>query len=247
MTNLNDTTVDLGTMLSTLTTSLMSADLATFIIMYRQYGPAPAAASETQSLVQAAVSLVTTGKTSAASTTQTGVLSSFTVDTTKAAKTQITSLYSLINAQVAVSTPDPKDPKKMVTTTYSSPLSDPTQQATLLPLLFQYATVFPATEIPARVNMNTAPFEVVSALPYLATGDRACSPSWEPRPQYSSSDTPDPIYQTPAWLITKAAVSPTTLAKLEPYITARTQVYRVQSLGYFDPAKGPVGAHRGGH
>ena len=47
-------------------------------------------------------------------------------------------------------------------------------------------------------------------------------------------DTPDPIFQTPAWLITEANLPAATLQTLEQYITARSQVYRVQSLGHFD-------------
>jgi hypothetical protein len=58
------------------------------------------------------------------------------------------------------------------------------------------------------------------------------------RPQSSSIEAPDSIFQTPAWLILEAQISPTTLAKLDKYITTRSQVYRVQSIGYFD-AGGP--------
>ena len=54
------------------------------------------------------------------------------------------------------------------------------------------------------------------------------------RPSPSSTDAPDPIFRTPAWLITEANLSPKTLQTLDRYITARTQVYRVQVVGYFD-------------
>lgn len=47
------------------------------------------------------------------------------------------------------------------------------------------------------------------------------------------------IYATPTWLLTEAGISATTLANLEPLITTRSQVYRVQSVGYFDGGKGP--------
>ena len=48
------------------------------------------------------------------------------------------------------------------------------------------------------------------------------------------TEAPDPIYLTPAWLITEANFSPQKVQALDRYITARSQVYRVQSLGYFD-------------
>jgi hypothetical protein len=54
------------------------------------------------------------------------------------------------------------------------------------------------------------------------------------RPDPSSSSAPDPIYQTPGWLISKASLSPTLVKELEQYITTRSQIYRLQSIGYFD-------------
>ncbi len=54
------------------------------------------------------------------------------------------------------------------------------------------------------------------------------------RPNLSSAEPPDPIFQTPAWLLTEAKLDPATLMLLDAYITTRSQVYRVQSVGYFD-------------
>jgi len=58
------------------------------------------------------------------------------------------------------------------------------------------------------------------------------------RPSWSSNQAPDAIFQTPAWLLTEANIKPDTLKKLENYVTAKSQVYRVQVLGYFQN-KGP--------
>src|SRR5262249_5473304 len=87
-----------------------------------------------------------------------------------------------------------------------------------------------------RVNVNTAPKAVLLALPGLSDGD--VQNILDHRPTPSSTQTPDPIYQTPAWLITEASFSPTTLRTLERYITGRSQVYRVQVIGYVD-SNGP--------
>ena len=54
------------------------------------------------------------------------------------------------------------------------------------------------------------------------------------RPGVNSPDAGDPIFQTPAWLITEANFDPKNLAALEKYITAGSNVYRIQSIGYFD-------------
>jgi hypothetical protein len=60
--------------------------------------------------------------------------------------------------------------------------------------------------------------------------------SMRPSPTNPQSD---PIYNTPAWLYTQGAVSMATLKAMAKYITARTQVYSFQAVGYFDKG-GPV-------
>src|SRR5262249_42667776 len=92
-------------------------------------------------------------------------------------------------------------------------------------------------DLPPRINVNTAPQAVLAALPGLQTSDVQNIISKRPDP--SSNEAPDPIFATPTWLITQAGLSPTTLKTLDKYITTRTQVYRLQSIGHFD-AEGPT-------
>ena len=85
--------------------------------------------------------------------------------------------------------------------------------------------------------MNTAPQTVLNALqaaiPALSAAD--VQNIINNRPDLTTATTtPDPIYQTPAWLITEANISPSTLQALEKYVTAQSQVYRAQVLGYLD-------------
>ena len=159
-------------------------------------------------------------------------LNSGSLNLTKKGGSTISSLFSLINSKVSVPSSDKKSPA----TIYPSPLSDTGSITQLLPLLLDECTTSSKTEIPARINVNTAPSAVLATLPYLAENDLQNIVSM--RPQASSIDPPDPIFQTPAWLITEANISPATMTKLEPYITTRSQVYRVQSIGHFD-AGGP--------
>jgi type II secretory pathway component PulK len=116
--------------------------------------------------------------------------------------------------------------------TYSSPLNDPGQLANLLPLLLDSFTTTKDTDLPGKVNVNTAPQKVLAALPGLTDSDVQTIMAQRPDP--SSAEAPDTSFQTLAWLITKASVNANTVKSLETYITARTQVYRVQSVGYFD-------------
>jgi type II secretory pathway component PulK len=232
---------DLNTLYTNLST-VLSADLATYIILYRMYGPSttttssggsggkgvtPAPSGKTASAMPA-----TSGGGSAAAAT-TGSVKNLNRNTlnlgTSKGGTNISSLYSLINSQVTVPSADGKSPG----TIYPSPLSSTSGNLqTLLPLLLDGCTTSQKTTIPGRINVNTAPLAVLSCLPYLQETD--VQNILAMRPQSSSIEAPDPIFQTPAWLIVEANISPTTMAKLDKYITTRTQVYRVQSVGYFD-------------
>src|SRR5262249_40416961 len=101
----------------------------------------------------------------------------------------------------------------------------------MLPLLFDKVTTTKQTNLPGRVNVNTAPKLVLLALPGLAETDVDTILSTRPDP--SSNTAPDPAFNTPAWLLTQAGLPVNTLKTLEKFITARTQVYRIQVIGHF--------------
>jgi type II secretory pathway component PulK len=140
----------------------------------------------------------------------------------------ISSLYALINSQVAIPGGNPQDQP----TYYASPLNDPSTLKQYLPLLLDEVTTVRGIELPARINVNTAPQAVLSLLPGLSDSD--VQSILDHRPNPADADPPDPIFQTPAWLITEANFNPKQVQTLDRYITARSQVYRVQSLGYFE-------------
>jgi type II secretory pathway component PulK len=138
----------------------------------------------------------------------------------------IASLFELVNAYVSI----PGQGENAQATIYPSPLNDTGQQRELLPLLLDYCTTVRDAELPARVNINTAPAAVLDSLPGMQEGDAQVILQKRPAP----GSAPDPIYQTPAWLVTEAGFQPQQMRTLERYITARSQVYRVQVLGYFE-------------
>jgi type II secretory pathway component PulK len=140
----------------------------------------------------------------------------------------ISSLFELIGTSVSV----PGDTPQSQPRTYPSPLNDPGNQSQLLPLLLDSCTTVNAPEIPARINVNTAPQAVLSALPGLSDAD--VQNIITHRPDSLSTDPPDTAYQTPAWLLTQANIPPAVLRTLDRYITTRSQVYRVQVIGYLD-------------
>lgn len=120
---------------------------------------------------------------------------------------------------------------------YPSPLLDESKRKQLLPLLLDKCTTRNDAEIPARINVLTAPKAVLTCLPGLDEADVQTIMS--ARPASNSPELSDPIFQTPAWLVTEAKLPTSKVRALERYINSRSQTFRVQSLGYFDQG-GPV-------
>ncbi len=240
---------DLTTLAESLTTAL-GEDLANYILAYRLYG----SGSGGQSGGGGGSSGSGSGSGGQAGGSGSGGgggrggsqrLSRSSLNLQGGQPRSISSLYELINSSVTISSSSSQTmvsqsgrdtvvvtTQEQTSVTYSSPLNDAGQLEQLLPVLLDKVTTVRGNEIPARVNINTAPAAVLAALPGLTEADVQMILSMRPDP--ADTDPPDPIFETPAWLLTDANLQPQTLRTLERYITARTQVYRVQALGYFD-------------
>ncbi len=151
------------------------------------------------------------------------------------AKNKLNSVLALANTQVtlpkAQTQPGQPAPPTIVV---KSPLNDANALKDLLPLLLDKTTTRTGFEMTPRVNVNTAPPEVLAALPGLAAEDvdgiLAVRGSQAPT---------DPATTTAAWLVTQANLTPSKFQSLEKYVTGMTMTYRVQSVGYFGQG-GPV-------
>ncbi len=209
-------------------TSAVGAELAGYIMAYRMYGPAtlPAAGN-------------TGGNTGTNQTGASPKVRSGTPplpDLSQKPKGTLKSVYDLMNTYVSVPASNPKDPKEQPTY-YASPLNNASQLQTLLPQLLDKLTTSRSQDIFGRINVNTASRTVLLALPGLTSADVDSIVSARPSP--AAEGAPDPAFQTPAWLITNANVKAATLKALEKYVTARSQVYRMQVVGYLDATNGP--------
>jgi type II secretory pathway component PulK len=154
----------------------------------------------------------------------------------------VSSIFALVNARISVQVPNPDEnapPQlRMITIRVTSPLqNDVGLQREVLPKLLDLTTTQSTSELPAKVNVNTAPREVLLALPGLTESE--VDSILVRRPTYTAGQAPDTSFDTIAWLLTDAQVPVATLQSLERYVTARTEVYRVQAVGYFDEG-GPV-------
>jgi type II secretory pathway component PulK len=142
----------------------------------------------------------------------------------------IKSLFDLVNTYVQIPSANPR----VKPTRYPSPLNDPATQQTLLPILLDAVSTSKALELPGRINVNTAPAAVLMGLTGLSANgltETDVQTILANRPSPDSTEPPDPMFQTTAWLLTAGNISAKKLSSLDKYITARSQVYRVQSIG----------------
>ena len=139
------------------------------------------------------------------------------------------SLLSLMNTQVTLpaqqAQPGQPTPPTYV---FPSPLNNTSTLTQMLPTLLDKATATTNIELSPRVNVNTAPREVLMALPGVT--DTIADSIINGR---TSQNVTDPAYLTGAWLVASSVLTASQFQQLEPYVTGRTMVYRVQSIGYF--------------
>jgi type II secretory pathway component PulK len=243
---------------SNLTTAGLNPDVATFIILYRVYGAANTGTTTTTTVTgngnNTTVTTTTTGGNNGGNNNNNGgnnsnvimapSVSGFDVGSlnlaNQAGKTQIKSVFDLINAYVDV--PDTNNANNGKPTRYPSPLMNAASSgSTDLDALLSLTTIYQYTEIPGRINVNTAPPAVIQALagvaPTLTTQD--ITNIIQNQPQYYNAGGADPSYSSSAWLMSKAGLTPDKMKALEKYITTSTQVYSFQVIGYFEEG-GPV-------
>jgi type II secretory pathway component PulK len=146
------------------------------------------------------------------------------------------SILTLLNTQVTLPKPPnarPTDPDTVV----PCPLNDPSTFKQLLPTLLDKTTAKSAYELNPRLNVNTAPPDVLTAAGASAgvTADDVNNAL-----AIRANLTPgSPETVTGAWLVTQAGMQPAIFQQLERLITGSTQIYRITSIGYFVTG-GPV-------
>jgi type II secretory pathway component PulK len=121
----------------------------------------------------------------------------------------------------------PTPPQRVV----ACPVNSADALKTVLPALLDKCTASDDYEMTPRVNVYTAPREVLACLPGLADTDVEAIVSNRP------TDTTDP---SAAWLVTAANLDPAKFKNIEKYVCGRSGAYRVQSVGYFAQTGGPV-------
>jgi hypothetical protein len=211
-------------------------NLIKFIVLYRKYGPASKSGGS-QSALQTLASALSGASTTNKNTYNEQDLSEYPAEKIAAILTgkKIESIFKLVNVSVNIDTGKKNKEGGKIYDVYQSPLNDPANQRALLPLLFNLAGVTEETDLPPRVNVATAPPEVLAAIGF-DEADVTKIITARPAPGQPLDD----IHYTPAWLVSDAQLDPVKLAAMEKLITSRSQVYRFQVIGHFDGGKGPA-------
>lgn len=146
---------------------------------------------------------------------------------------QLKSLYELVGSQVQAEIDG-------VETILESPWSgEPGDMLDYLPDFLDAFTLTDDPFIEGRININQARFEVLMGVPEMTeglamdiVGSQMVGATGEPL------DDATGLRSTTGWLVIEGLTDLPTLRKLDPYLTARGDVYRVQSVGFFE-AGGP--------
>ncbi len=226
-------------------------EVAKFIVAFRMSGPKDQPPSDTdelggvassstqqqqqqqeQQLVQGVAQAVASAATSADGTVTRGGM-----NLAAGAKYQIKSLWELIDP--ATSRCDAT--VNGVQTELTSPWpADAGTLSQLLPTLMDTLSVTSDSYLEGRININQARPEVLIGLPGM--DDAIVAAILAAQPVDSSGNPMSDViseHATTGWLFTQGLVDIWGMRALDPYITARGDVYRAQILGFFDGG-GPV-------
>jgi DNA uptake protein ComE-like DNA-binding protein len=166
------------------------------------------------------------------STGSTVLLGGMAVPTTAGTYTTINSIFNLIGTQTSAYLNN----SKKATTLKAVWSGTAANMAQYLPDLLDKLTVVDDPFIQGRINVNSAPYEVLLGVPSMTQAlAQQIAGSQGLGASNSSSGSSQSSRSTIAWLVTEGLVSKATdMAQLDPYLTSHGAVYKVQSIGYFD-------------
>jgi Type II secretion system (T2SS), protein K len=144
------------------------------------------------------------------------------VDLTQPGKGQFSQILDLIGATITVQ-------QNNESVTYRSPFqADPAAMALYLPVIMDKLTTVDGPVIPGRININEAPREVIAGIPGMTT--ELVDVLMEARAE--QSETENRKYET--WPMVEGLITLEQMKSLLPLVTAGGDVYKAQSIGYFE-------------
>lgn len=244
---LNDPDTDGKTLLAKLVPTL-GQEAADYVVAARLWGTSSASDTKAKSTTETKVTASSTAKggiklgVKSTTTTSAGGSPAGTAADLRAAvqaavdkKTRLKSKVKTVLglADTKVTLPVPKGaPKDTAAKTVAGPLNDVAKRKELLPKLLDAVTTSEDFEMLPRLNVTTAPREVLLGLPGLTEAEVDAIISAR-----GSLTAGDVATTTGAWLVTAANLTPAKFAAIESMVTGKSMVYRVHSVGYFARGK----------
>ncbi len=218
-------------------------EIAKFVIAYRISGPLDQPPEETTSgTTQSSTTAAATKKEQEAAmqglmkglgealTSGTGKVTRGGIDISKGGQQQIKSIWDLIGSRSEIEIEGTK------TTLQSAWSSEPGALETLLPKLMDALSTSADPFLEGRININQARREVLVGLPGMTPQIVDAIIAGQ---SIDGSDDLTMRRATTGWLLSDGLVDIWAMRSLDPYLTARGDVYRAQIIGYFDGG-GPV-------
>ena len=222
-------------------------DAAKFVIAYRISGPkdlppedtsgtsvaSSSTASQTKQAQQKAVQDLTKAIAEGAFKA-TGTVTRGGIDISKGGQNKVNTLWDLIGSRADVTIDGAKQ-------TLESPWpADTSSLPDLLPKLMDALAITGDEYLEGRINLNQARREILIGLPGM---DEELTEKIMVSQKLDSNGQPDPEviqrHNTAGWLFVEGLVDIWKMRELDPYLTARGDVYRAQVFGFFDGG-GPV-------
>lgn len=155
--------------------------------------------------------------------------SSGTLDLRQGGDIKFTQVLDLIGAKVEI-----KFQGEDEAVVLNSPFSDdPATMATYLPELMDYVTVVSNSTIPGRININTAPRDLLLGIPGLE--EEAVDQIISDRE--SMADSGDANFEHETWLLANGIVTLDQMRTIMPFVSAGGDVYRTQVVGFDNTGK----------
>ncbi|MFK7819832.1 MAG: general secretion pathway protein GspK [Planctomycetaceae bacterium] len=200
---------------------------AKFVVAYRLYGSEDAVADEdgssltvTQEEVASAVGNALVGDVE-------GTVSRGGLDLTQPAQFEFTSLFELVDATVMAEVNGTE-------VALESPWQTGSLQAEL-PAMFDTFSLTDDAFIENRIDPNYARREVLMTIPEVdpEVADAIAESSVVTADGKVSQSTLE-LHATPGWIYLEDIVDLPTMRRLEPYLTTRGDIFRVQAVGYYE-------------
>jgi type II secretory pathway pseudopilin PulG len=136
----------------------------------------------------------------------------------------VNSVAELIDSYLVVAAASAKRGARV----FNSPLNNPERMAQLLAPLLDKIAPKEEVELIPRLNVGTAPREVIAGLKGVGLEDADVDAIMSARDGLTQAD----LGNTAAWLVASAGLAPQKFRAIEKYVTGTSMIYRVQVVGY---------------